>query len=135
MTTNLLLSAIALLVGLIVFRLFTNVRGRRAITTADLAVVLSAAEIVQLLYTLTSVGVELPWAGGAIVPILCLIGIALVAVGSFVSWIGMLVTGLGVLAALTDMWLKDDPLVATMFVLLVALLSMINRLVRLITPW
>jgi hypothetical protein len=135
MTTNLLMSAIALLVGLIVFRRYTGGRGRRAITTADLAVVLSAAEIVQLLYTLTSVGVVLRWTGGAIVPTFCLIGIALVLVGSFVSWIGMLVTALGLVAALADMWLKDDPLVATMFVLLVALLWMINRLARLFAPW
>lgn len=136
MTTTLLTSAVAMLFGLAVLRRFTGGgRGAGAITAADLGVVLATAEIVLLVDTLITIGVVVGPAPAALVPTLAVVGIGLVVAGSFLRAIGTIVAALGVVAAITDAWLQDGATIGAMLLMLVALLWMINRLVRLLLPW
>ena len=134
MTTILLISAVALLSGLAALRRLTTCRGTEAVTAADLAVVLGAAEIVLLLDSLVAIGVVVGPAPAALEPVLAVVGIGLVLAGSFRRWVGTIVTALGVVAAITEAWLQDGATVGVTLLALVALLWMINRIVRLLAP-
>ena len=134
MTTFLLISAVALLSALAVLRRATACRGTEAVTAADVGVVLGAAEIVLLIDSLVAIGVVVGPAPAVLEPVLAAVGIGLVIAGSFLRWVGTTVTALGVVSAIAEAWLQDGATVGATLLALVALLWMINRIVRLLAP-
>lgn len=126
MTAALTASAFALLLGLGALRWLTGGRGRGAITAADLALLLSCAEIVQLLATLTKIDTQLHW-DASLLPAYCLVGLTLAVLGSFADWIATVVTALGVGAAMVDTFLTDGPSIAALLTVTVLLVWLVNR--------
>lgn len=130
MTGTMLMTAVALVGGLIVLRRLGRGRSRRVVSTDDLAIVLASSEIVQLLWNTSELQVRLGVEAPAVLPLLCLVAVGLVVTATVVSWIGLVVTGLGLLAALAQTLLDDGPGLAGAMLSLVALMWLINRLTR-----
>ncbi|WP_224401697.1 hypothetical protein [Pseudonocardia sp. ICBG1034] len=132
MITSLVLTAVALLVGLVALRAFGG-RSRADVTTADLAVLLSAGEVGQVLYTLLKIDASLGLPAGSLV-LIGVVCLGMVVGGVLVRWMAAVVTGVGLLAAVTDALISDGPALAGSLLLTIVSLWVVIRLLRLIVP-
>lgn len=126
----LVLSGVALL-GCLALMRAAGGRKKTDVTTADLAVLLSAGEVAQLLYTLLKIDAALDLSSGsvAVIGVVCLV---MVVGGVMFRWFAMVVTAAGLVAALLDAALNDGVELAGGLLMMIVTLWVFSRVIRLI---
>lgn len=128
MTVPLLVTAFALLVGLLAMWLLGG--GRATVAAADSGPVLAAAEIVHLSHTLSS-ALHLP---AATVPMIVLFAVGLAVAEAFFGAVAAVVAACLVLAWLLETIVHDGADAVVRLVVMIAVIWLVIRFTRLLRP-